>query len=321
MDSNKTCFIDFSSDQTGLTVIYSIVFTLGFPANLLSMWGLYQLLRTSNFLNTFILNLLVSDCLQLLTLPMWIIYLQNNHKWTYGRAACDFVGFLFYINLYASIVFLSIVALDRYTAIVYPFRFNKVRTARMALGISLGVWLIIFLLILTGLYPSVYDDAQELCLENYPVRKQYAIFKIGTIVFGFVLPIFILGFTSVKIRSALRSSPSVTQGERRRIMGILCTITLIFVVVFGPYHLVGTYKFFSYFFTADKCLLEQKLFLVYRFCYGLTGLNNVLDPLFYIFICDDIRRQLWRSISCLMQRRKSLDSGVHLNEIIEHSPE
>ncbi|MGH0174862.1 UNVERIFIED_CONTAM: hypothetical protein FKN15_069075 [Acipenser sinensis] len=118
-------------------------------------------------------------------------------------------------------------------------------------------------------------------------------------------------FTAIRIRSALRSSPSVTRDERRRIVGILCTITVIFVGVFGPYHLVGAYKFLAFFVTSDTCELEKTLFLCYRFCYGLTSFNNILDPLFYIFICDDIRKQLRRSLRCWGRSWES-ETSTHL---------
>ncbi|MBN3278137.1 GPR4 protein, partial [Polyodon spathula] len=289
--------MNLSEDVTGLTAIYSCVFIVGLPANLLSLWGLFQLLRSSNVLPIFILNLLLSDLIQLMTLPLWVIYLQKQHKWGHGEVLCNIVGFIFYVNLYASVVFMCLVAIDRYVGIVHPLTCQRFRTAKSAIAASFGVWLVTFLYCLFGLLPSVfYEDS--MCMEVYPVGLRYAVFKIGTIVLGFLLPCFILGFTAIRIRSALRASPSVTQDERRKIVGILCTITVIFVGVFGPYHLVGAYKFVAFFITSDTCKLEKALFLCYRFCYGLTSFNNILDPLFYIFICDDIRKQLRRSLHC-----------------------
>ncbi|XP_066578891.1 G-protein coupled receptor 4 [Amia ocellicauda] len=319
--TNMNCSFNLTSDQLGLMSIYSVTFVLALPANLLSLWGLYQLLRAGNTMPIFILNLLVSDLLQILTLPLWIIYLKKNHMWTYGDTICDFVGYLFYINLYASIVFLCLIALDRYLAIVHPLRSRRFRTVKLALVVSLGVWVVIFLFCLSGLYPSVYDPNQRHCLEQYPVSSRYAKFKIGTIVMGFLLPCIILGYTSARIHTALRSSPSVSRGERKKIVGILCIITVIFIVVFGPYHLVGSYKFIYYFITIDRCALEKKLFLTYRLCYGLTSLNNLLDPLFYIFICNDIRKQLKKSLPCIRSYLNSVnDSEIHIRNFENITP-
>lgn len=82
-------------------------------------------------------------------------------------------------------------------------------------------------------------------------------------------------------------------------MGILVVITVNFIAVFGPYHLVGGYRFVSLLLTDEPCGLERSIFLIYRLCYGLTSLNTLLDPLFYIFLCPDARLELQRSLPCL----------------------
>lgn len=108
-----------------------------------------------------------------------------------------------------------------------------------------------------------------------------------------------LSYTSAHIGVTLRRSPSVSDHERRKIVGILVIITINFIVVFGPYHLVGGYRFVYLLMTDEPCGLERSIFLVYRLCYGLTSLNTLLDPLFYIFLCPDARLELRRSLPCV----------------------
>ncbi len=78
--TNGSCQIPLANDRVGLTYIYSLAFSFGLPANLLSLWGLYQLGRSGGggCQLVYILNLLLSDLLQLLTLPLWILYLQET---------------------------------------------------------------------------------------------------------------------------------------------------------------------------------------------------------------------------------------------------
>lgn len=114
----------------------------------------------------------------------------------------------------------------------------------------------------------------------------------------------------------LRRSPSLSDHERHKIVGILVVITVNFIVVFGPYHLVGGYRFVSLLLTDRPCDLERSLFLVYRLCYGLTSLNTLLDPLFYIFLCPDARLELQRSLPCWGSRENArkkirLSTRVH----------
>lgn len=114
-----------------------------------------------------------------------------------------------------------------------------------------------------------------------------------------------LSYTSAHIGVTLRRSPSLSDHERHKIVGILVVITVNFIVVFGPYHLVGGYRFVSLLLTDEPCGLERSIFLIYRLCYGLTSLNTLLDPLFYIFLCPDARLELQRSLACFRRGRNT----------------
>uniref|UniRef100_A0A8C7J0Z0 Si:dkey-165a24.9 n=1 Tax=Oncorhynchus kisutch TaxID=8019 RepID=A0A8C7J0Z0_ONCKI len=304
IDFNDSCNLPLNTDTLGLTYIYSLAFSLGLPCNLLSLWGLYQLGRSGGggCQLVYILNLLLSDLLQLLTLPLWILYLQGAHRWPYGRPACEFVGYVFYVNVYASVVFLCIIALDRCLAIVHPLSSRGVRTVRVAAVLGVAVWTLTFLFCLGGLLPSVFDAERLLCLEQYPSHLTYLsdmTFDLGLYLSPAPSP---YSYTSARIGVTLHHSPSVSDQGRHKITGILIVITVIFIVVFGPYHLVGGYRFVSLLLTDDPCELERSIFLCYRLCYGLTSLNTLLDPLFYIFLCHDARLELRRSLTpCLGQ--------------------
>ncbi|XP_072544890.1 probable G-protein coupled receptor 132 [Salminus brasiliensis] len=311
--TNGSCHLPLETDRVGLTYIYSLAFSLGLPANLLSLWGLYQLGRSGGggCQLVYILNLLLSDLLQLLTLPLWILYLQGAHRWPYGSIACQLVGYVFYVNIYASVIFLCLIALDRCLAIVHPLSSRGVRKVRLAAFSGVVVWTLIFLFCLIGLYPSVFEPERGLCLEQYPVSQRYAFFKIATVALGFLMPCSILGYTSAKIGVTLRNSPSVSDHECHRIVGTLTVITINFIVVFGPYHMVGGYRFIALLLTEDKCTLERSIYLCYRICYGLTSLNTLLNPLFYIFLCHNARLELQRSLPCL-SRGSSTHPGLRI---------
>ncbi|KPP80182.1 putative G-protein coupled receptor 132 [Scleropages formosus] len=297
---NKTCNFSLHVDIVGLKSIYSVAFSLGLPSNLLSLWGLYKVgLSNGGIQLVFLFNLMLSDLLQLLTLPLWMLYLDKRHHWEYKSFTCNSLAYIFYVNLYASVGFLCLTALDRYLAIVHPLSSRGVRQVRVAIVSGLVIWISMFFFCMTGLYPTVYDDTSCLCLENYPVTQRYACFKIATVILGFLLPCAVLGYTSTRIAVALRNSPSILDNDRHKIVGTLIIIIVIFVVIFGPYHLVGAYKFVAFFLVEDKCQLEQALFLCYRLCYGLTSLNNLLNPLLYIFMCTDTRHKLKESLPCL----------------------
>uniref|UniRef100_A0A3Q2D8Q5 Si:dkey-165a24.9 n=1 Tax=Cyprinodon variegatus TaxID=28743 RepID=A0A3Q2D8Q5_CYPVA len=297
--SNDTCNLPLDTDIFGLTCVYGVIFSLGLPSNLLSLWGLYHLGRSGagGCQLVYILNLLLSDLLQLLTLPLWILYLQGPHRWPYGRLTCELVGYVFYGNVYASVMFLCLIAMDRFLAIVYPLSSRRVRTVKVSALLGIAVWILTFLFCLSGLLPSVFDSDRLLCLEKYPVSPRYAHFKI---------------ITAVLVSSMNQNVHCLI--SRYKIVGILVVITFNFIVVFGPYHLVGGYRFVSLLRTDDPCPFEQSIFYVYRLCYGLTSLNTLLDPLFYIFLCPDARLELQRSLPCL-RRGQTNHKNMMMTEV------
>ncbi|XP_061619808.1 uncharacterized protein si:dkey-165a24.9 isoform X2 [Phyllopteryx taeniolatus] len=126
-------------------------------------------------------------------MPLWILYLQGAHRWPYGQLTCELVGYVFYVNIYASVMFLCLIALDRCLAIVFPLGSRRVRTVRVAAVSGLAAWTLTFLFCLLGLLPSLFDSERLLCLEQYPVSPRYAHFKITTVALGFLLPCAILG--------------------------------------------------------------------------------------------------------------------------------
>ncbi|MGH0128830.1 UNVERIFIED_CONTAM: hypothetical protein FKN15_036376 [Acipenser sinensis] len=110
---NESCDnIDFSLDQTFLPVLYGLVFCIGLPTNCLALYGLYRLVRTDNALPVYVINLLLSDLLQISTLPLWIDCYSHGHVWHFGNTLCEITGDIFWICQSVSIFFMLCVALE-----------------------------------------------------------------------------------------------------------------------------------------------------------------------------------------------------------------
>uniref|UniRef100_A0A4W5P9L7 Si:dkey-165a24.9 n=1 Tax=Hucho hucho TaxID=62062 RepID=A0A4W5P9L7_9TELE len=310
------CNLPLNTDTLGLTYIYSLAFSLGLPCNLLSLWGLYQLGRSGGggCQLVYILNLLLSDLLQLLTLPLWILYLQGAHRWPYGRPACEFVGYVFYVNVYASVVFLCLIALDRCLAIVHPLSSRGVRTVRVAAVSGVATPNIKLLLYTCSNYRNT-TVIKCSYMEKYVLLSEESCQMVTSTDMTLDLCIFLafFSYTSARIGVTLQQSPSVSGQDRHKITGILVVITVIFIVVFGPYHLVGGYRFVSLLLIDNPCELERSIFLCYRLCYGLTSLNTLLDPLFYIFLCHNARLELRRSLTPCLGRGHTTPKQVRLS--------
>ncbi|XP_035255566.1 G-protein coupled receptor 4 [Anguilla anguilla] len=296
----NVCDIDFSQDTVFLPVLYGIFFTVGLPLNLLAMYGLYRLIKSENVLPVYLINLLLSDLLQLLTLPLWMDYYSSGHRWRYGPQACQVMALVFYVSIYASIFFMCAIALERHLAVARPFRFQAARSLRNARWVALSLWVAVAVppsVALKVLFPVSEDSA--LCIEKYPSEQAFVTYRLVTLVLSFFLP---LAFIAALHRATLRALAgvgSLARGEKRRIRGLLTLLVVTFVLVLGPYHLVGSVKYVGLLFRPGDCEWEDAVYLPYQGGRALLCLNSILDPVFYIFLRGDFREAARRYVPCL----------------------
>lgn len=135
--SNSSCVIMDPSAGPLLISIYIIAFILGLLFILVTIGPIIQQICRKNVLGIYLLSLSVSDLLYILTMPLWIYYLSNNHKWTLGQGLCSLAGFIYYSNLYISIYILCCISIDRCLAITFPLRV-KASVASAMPGSSVG---------------------------------------------------------------------------------------------------------------------------------------------------------------------------------------
>ncbi|XP_061083673.1 G-protein coupled receptor 4-like [Conger conger] len=298
------CNIDFSQDVIFIPVLYGIFFTLGVPLNLLALFGLHRLIKSNNVLPVYLINLLISDLLQLLMLPLWIDYYRRGHSWLYGPTACRGMDFIFYVTIYASIMFMCAIAVERHFAIARPMKFQAMRSLKYTRWVALGIWMVVALppsIALKSLFTTSQNST--LCIEKYPSEEGYITYRLVTLVLPFFLPLSFIVILHRKTLQALKGVVSLAQREKRQIRGLLALLVVVFVVVLGPYHLVGCVKYVGLLFHSTPCQWEKAVFLPYQVGRVLLSINSVLDPVFYIFLRGDFREAVCRYLPCLRRVR------------------
>ncbi|KAK1175181.1 G-protein coupled receptor 4-like [Acipenser oxyrinchus oxyrinchus] len=299
--ANNTCGIDFTSDQVILPVVYGFVFCIGLPTNFLALYGLYRLVKTENVLPVFVINLLLSDLLQISTLPFWMDYYRNIHVWNFGLGACSIIGCIFYISMFVSIFFLCCIALERYLAIVHPLWFRKYGKLRNTCLICVGLW--VFVISVTSVaFKLGFEDAESsLCMEKYPSDRSFAVFQLVAMAITFPLPLCFLVFLYRGIQKNITKVISVPDEEKKRIVGLLSLIIIIFILVFGPFHLMCYVNYMGVLLFEDSCDYESRTFIYFQFAIGLLSLNSALDPIMYLFLRKDYRKVVINSFPHLQR--------------------
>uniref|UniRef100_A0A3Q0SS53 G-protein coupled receptors family 1 profile domain-containing protein n=1 Tax=Amphilophus citrinellus TaxID=61819 RepID=A0A3Q0SS53_AMPCI len=249
-------------------------------------------------LMVYLKNLTAADFLLCLSLPLRITHYVSSSV-IIQTLYCSFGASAFFLNMYASIIFMGYIAANRYLKILHRSGTHILQTVRAAHIISLVTW--VFLLAPTVAYTILFFITQE-PLTPSPSRcgllfsaSVIIFFKIihtsCTIIFLLVLVplIFFYHSTSRRVLLAqqrqLASSGSERLVKSRRNMSLLVSV---FCVCFVPYHLVRLPSAFLW----TSCSVGQVWYYLKEVATVVSVFNVCLDPLVYFFLCKTFRAQV-----------------------------
>ncbi|XP_030643289.1 ovarian cancer G-protein coupled receptor 1 [Chanos chanos] len=285
------CTISHEIHQYLFSATYILVLLVGFPTNAYSLYHAWLQLRAKNELGVYLLNLTISDLLYLASLPLWLQYIFQGDDWQHREWLCQLCGFLLYENIYISIGFLCCISIDRYLAVVYPFRFSTLRSMRAAAFISALIWLkevAVGVVFFRHKELSTDRSNQSVCFEHYPMKPWEHAINYYRFYVGFLFPLGILSLSYFRVLRAVGKSTGTQTAQKTRIKHLVTSTIIIFLVCFSPYHiflLVRTEL-------ETECSFIESIFNFYHFSLLLTSLNCVADPALYCFVSESAQRSI-----------------------------
>ncbi|KAM3613073.1 uncharacterized protein V6R79_019709 [Siganus canaliculatus] len=198
-DNNMTSW-EQQMDQM-YTYFYLLLFIPGLLLNTTALWVLCRHISKKTKAVIFMINLALADLAHILSLPFRIHY-YFTHDWPFGRSICLFCFYLKYLNMYAAIVFLVCISVQRCVFLLDPFSARRWRR-RYDLLISVLVWVVVglscspFIIMRSSSSPSGTQEVQNLSylLQAAPTQHSDTRFSSPSL-------------SSVPSGSRLTSSPS-----------------------------------------------------------------------------------------------------------------
>ncbi|XP_037632255.1 P2Y purinoceptor 14-like [Sebastes umbrosus] len=282
-------------------LVYTLMFLVGLLLNgfTLKVYFCGAQQPASSSVTVYMKNLAAADFLISLCLPLRIANYASSSV-AVRRLYCNFGASAFYLNMYASILFMGFIAANRYLKIVHPIGTHVLQTVRAAYIISTATW--VFLLATMSTYvtlslvtqqplSSVPVDVSCEVLHSHQLKMFYRfIHACSAAIFLLVLVSLVYFYYSTSRRLALAlqrqpaSSGSKKLAKSRKNMLVLVGV---FCVCFVPYHLVRLpYTFLK------GCSLSQAFFYLKELTVMVSVLNVCLDPLIYFIFCKAFRAQL-----------------------------
>ncbi|XP_042294712.1 ovarian cancer G-protein coupled receptor 1 [Sceloporus undulatus] len=242
--------------------------------------------KAKNELGIYLCNLTIADLLYIFSLPFWLQYVLQHDNWTYDELLCKICGILLYENIYISVAFLCCISIDRFLAVVYPFRFHQFRTMKAATVVSMVIWtkeILTCWLVFTHGEVSKDSESHVVCFEHYPIKTWEHNINFYRFTAGFFFPFSLLFVSYYGILRVVRKSHGTQKKKKIQIKRLVSSTIAIFMVCFGPYHVLLLVR--SLFETS--CEFAARIFNVYHISLLLTTFNCVADPILYCFSSEN----------------------------------
>ncbi|XP_006268081.3 probable G-protein coupled receptor 132 [Alligator mississippiensis] len=299
-ESNCSCqHMPVQKSEILLVAVYSIVFAIGLPANCFTAYLTWLQIKKRNILAIYLFSLSLCELMYLSTLPLWIVYVQNEHQWTMGSETCIITGYIFFCNIYISILMLCCISIDRYVAVVYSLESRGTRDQRTAVFITV----VIFALVAVIHCPVFFlDDGKQTlekktCFETLPLQPTLAYFGIARSLCGFIIPFAIISFTNYKIFQNTNRSSGLNVHQKAKVKYLAIAIIIIFLMCFAPYHVVLLIRAVHYFLSpVHSCCFEQKIYTTFVVFLCFSTANSIADPIIYVLASNNVRKEFYSSL-------------------------
>ncbi|XP_034553491.1 chemokine-like receptor 1 [Notolabrus celidotus] len=271
-------------------IIYCVIFVLGILGNSLVIYVTgFRMKRTVN--SVWFLNLALADFLFTVFLIFFTISVSQNMQWQFGRLMCKLNNFVTVVNMFASIFLLTAISLDRCLSIWVVVWAQNQRTVRKAQIISVVIW------VMSGVCSipyATFRDVQDYTGKTYCSNTASPsigyILMVFRFVIGFLIPFLVIFVSYVAIAVRAGRLQRIRKGRSRK---IIFSVVLAFFICWLPFHVI---QFIHYSGNSSLAIVVQ---IGGTLSVCLAYLNSCLNPILYVFMCDEFQSKLKKSI-CLV---------------------
>ncbi|XP_075690523.1 putative P2Y purinoceptor 10 [Rhinoderma darwinii] len=311
MTNSSLTNCDITSDfrHTLYAVTYTVIFIPGLLANSVALWLLRSFINKKSKAIIFMINLALADLLHVLSLPLRIYY-YINHTWPFRNFICLLCFYLKFLNMYASIVFLTLISVQRYVFTTNPFK-AKGWKRRYDVAISICVWIVVGAACLP--FPIYRSSGLNItstsCFADLGTKKMNTmtviIMLVGAELSGFLIPLIIITYCTLKTRAELKrdSLRCENMKEKHKALRMVVTCASVFFICFTPYHII----FFFYVMVNSNiihsCTVQKVIMDLHPFSLCLASINCCLNPILYYFTASEFQNELAKRGSSVVRVR------------------
>ncbi|KAI7792429.1 uracil nucleotide/cysteinyl leukotriene receptor [Triplophysa rosa] len=278
---------------------YIVIFILSVPSNALALWVFCCHDNRNTPFKVFLKHLAIADVSYVLVLPMRMVYHMSDCHWPLEEGACRVVGFLFFVNLYCSMYFMTCISLDRLLACVLPHKTQNLRNTRNAKVVCAILWIMVTI----SMAPVLFSPKQVIrrldtwnvtvCEQLYIENSSNPTGAVVSTAVAFLIPLVIMTVSYILVFCKVQrmTFQERTTSQRKALRLIVLTV-VNFIIAFVPYH-INRFVFIIQHNDMSKSESERQLLhLGNRITSALTCVSGVLDPVMYFFLAKNFQETL-----------------------------
>ena len=291
-----------------LAVLYSLIVLTGLIGNSLVIAIVCKTRSMFTTTNILLANVAAADLISLLWCPIPLaVDLSGKHaSGIAGHYICKFFTGYAVTSVTVGVTYLSLVvlALERYYAVVKPFKPALVPTNQRMYHVIGGIWIAAIIFSLPGFIFSEYDKHSGRCLDPWTLEKASRLkwlfillavsssFFSGCLFFCYfqILKGIYVDHTVCSVETV--GSRHSSMKEKRKLAMISMTVTVAYYLCYLPFL---TFEIYIAFQPYQSILQDyQSFYKVYRILGFIMYVNSCLNPFFYGFQSSNYRRNLKR---------------------------
>ena len=278
-----------------LTVLYSITMLIAFTGNIFLIYIVWKKPEVRSLTSFMFVNMAVADLLvSVIVMPVSIAHFNTDGNWlipgVFGEITCRAFPYFANVTITASILCLTCMAIDRYYAIVHPFR-RHIWFRKPKLIVPL-IW--ILSLASMSFFPVIQtmDDITSICgLAFYVLGDEVKAIRgvfLYYFVLNYLLPLSVISilYTITARKLWLHNLPGDRhlahnrehqEITKRRVVRMLIIVATVFALCCLP----GQVFNMIIVITAGNLAMPQ---IVMNLCYWFGHSNSAINPWLYIFL-------------------------------------
>lgn len=286
-----------------IPVFLSVVIVLSLMGNVLVLviLGMYENLKSLT--NIFILNLAISDLVFTSGLPFQAIY--HIYGWLFTEALCKIATFFFFTGFYSSILFLTIMTIHRYVAVVHPLSEMNTLQLRTGIFLSLVLWMISIgaatpYLLTMSLVTVPHKDGDTVGCEYVSPKWEYIGVSQQNIFF--LIAFVVMAFCYIQI---LRRIARTRCHKKKRAVKLVFCIVAVFFLGWVPYNVTMFLRVLAENLVTpfEDCDASIRIDYAFFVCRLIAFSHCCLNPVLYVFVGVKFQSHLKLMLHQMWQRQ------------------